>query len=60
MTTKRRRLTAQLPPTPCTPDMRAAVINEAEKRGVSIADVQRQAFTLFLAQFDSNTIASVK
>lgn len=46
---RKRRLIASLPPTPCTPELRQSVVKRADAEGVSIADVTRQALTLFLA-----------
>lgn len=51
--TKRKKLTAQLPPTPCTPAMREQMVSFAEKEGRALADVQREAFSLFLSMNDS-------
>jgi hypothetical protein len=55
-TSKRPVLTAQLPPTPCTPEMRETLVTLAKNNNVSIADIQRQAFSLFLRGCDSKTI----
>lgn len=49
---KRKILTAQLPPTPCTPEMRSRVVELAESEGRSIAEIQRDAITLFLRRHD--------
>lgn len=51
-----KRLTAQLPPTPCTPEMRENLVEVADYRGVSIAELTREAISLFLAQNDRNSI----
>lgn len=37
-----------LPPTPCTPEMHDLVRQIAQQQGTSIAEVQRQAVSLFL------------
>jgi hypothetical protein len=50
MRTKRRQFEVQLPATPCTPDLKLGIIGIAERQGVSIADVQRQAFEFFLRE----------
>lgn len=55
-TSKRPVLTAQLPPTPCTPEMRKDVVGLAEKQNITIAEIQRQAFALFLRVNDTNCI----
>lgn len=52
-TSKKPVLTAQLPPTPCTPQMRELIVKNAMQRNITIAEIQRQAFSLFLS---SNTI----
>lgn len=48
MSTRRKILIERLPQTPCTPEMKQAVIAIAEGQGCSIADVQRDAIALFL------------
>ena len=48
------RFPMQLPPTPCSAEMRGALVAVAEQGKVSLAEVQRCAFSLFLTQFDSN------
>jgi hypothetical protein len=50
---KRTKLIEQLPPTPCTKEMRAEVDALAEKMGLSIAEIQRRALSLFLSAIDS-------
>lgn len=50
MLKRRERLTAQLPPTPCTPEMRRQVEELASKGEMSIAEFQRQVMSLFLAE----------
>ncbi len=50
---KHKKLTAQLPATPCTPALRAQLESYAEKEGRALADVQREAITLFLHLNDS-------
>jgi hypothetical protein len=49
---RKKVMTVQLPPTTCTPEMRAQVVEVADRRGVSIADVVRDAITLFLHKDD--------
>lgn len=56
----RRKLTSSLPPTPCTPDMRAKVEQISKDKGVSLAEIQRDAITLFLARNERQTIKNVK
>lgn len=48
------RFDASLPPTPCTEEMRKQVEAIARKEGVSLAQVQRTAISLFLLGFGSN------
>jgi len=48
-TSKKAVLTAQLPPTPCTPQMREKLVEVARQRNITIAEIQRQAFSLFLS-----------
>ncbi len=50
--TRRPRYIAQLPATPCTPQMREQMVEIAERRGVSLAEVQREAYSFFLAHDD--------
>lgn len=50
------RLTKFLPSTPCTPTMREQMLSKAKEKGVSLAELQREAFTLFLSQNSSNAI----
>jgi len=54
-TSKRAVLTAQLPPTPCTPQMREKLVEVARQRNITIAEIQRQAFSLFLSSADTLT-----
>lgn len=56
----RAKLTSSLPPTPCTPDMRAKVEQMSKDKGVSLAEIQRDAIALFLAKNDRKSINSVK
>lgn len=55
MATK-RRMSAFLPPTPCTQDMRTKLVAVAEEQGKSIAQVQREAVSLFLSGFNTYCI----
>ncbi|MBX3082795.1 MAG: hypothetical protein KF716_14240 [Anaerolineae bacterium] len=57
---KKRQLTAQLPITPCTPEMRDNMESIAEKRGVSLAAIQREAYSFFLSSVDSKAIFNSK
>ena len=47
--TKRAVLTVTLPPTPCTPEMREDLVGLARQRNQTIAEIQREAFSLFLS-----------
>jgi len=55
MSPSRRKIhyPAQLPPTPCTRDMRERIVRVADERAISIAEVQREAFALFLSSIDN-------
>lgn len=53
-THKTKILTKQLPSTPCTPDMREAMLAISQSENKSLAEVQREAFALFLRIFGSN------
>jgi hypothetical protein len=50
--TKRAVFTAWLSATPCTPEMRERVIAIASERNLSVAELQRQAISLFLSSAD--------
>jgi dsDNA-binding SOS-regulon protein len=50
------RYTQFLPSTPCKPEMRDEMLELARKKGVSLAELQREAFSLFLSQNYSNAI----
>lgn len=50
---RRKVMTELLPSIPCTPEMRAQVVEVADRHGVSMADIVRDAITLFLSDFDS-------
>jgi len=57
MPTRRpKTLVSQLPPTPCTLEMRERMLEIADMQGKSIAEVQREAFALFLSQNDRLSI----
>ncbi len=58
MNSTKRAFRAWLPPTPCFPEMRESLIRIAEKQGKSLAQVQREAFALFLQTDDTNSITS--
>lgn len=53
-----RNFNAQLPATPCVDEMRERMIAFATKEGLSVAEVQRRAFSLFLRRNDSKAITS--
>lgn len=55
---KGKVLTKQLPPTPCTPEMRNKIEQMAHETGRSLADLQREAMSLFLARNYSKTIVN--
>lgn len=58
MLPKPKRLTATLPPTPSTPELRAKIVAIAQQHGVSIAYIQRLAFIHFLTTYDKEVIGS--
>jgi hypothetical protein len=45
---KKAKLIHTLPPTPCTPEMRDQMVQAAKNQGRSLADIQREAFSIFL------------
>lgn len=47
---RQKVLVDQLPPTPCTPDMRRQIVEISDNQGVSIAEVMRSAISLFLSK----------
>ena len=51
------KMVAQLPPTPCTQEMRDQVVAVADRDQVSVAAVQREALSLFLALRDRDSMA---
>lgn len=53
---RKATLTEQLPPTPCTPEMRSQMLEIAKEQGTSLAEVQRRAFSLFLSRGYSKSI----
>lgn len=55
---RRPVLTAQLPPTPCSPDLRERVVRLAYEQNRSIAEVTREALEFFLLQSDSKSISA--
>ncbi len=57
--TKRREFEAQLPATPCTPQLRQTMFDLADEQGVSVAELQRNAITLFLATNYSKAIENI-
>lgn len=50
------KLSARLPATPCTPEMRKRITQIADEEKVTVAEVQRNALQLFLSEFDSKTV----
>lgn len=48
----------QLPATPCTAEMRAGILEMAKARGVSLAEIQREALSFFLAENYSDAIGN--
>lgn len=54
--TKRAVLTVTLPPTPCTPEMREKMVALASVSNKTIAEIQREAFSLFLLTNDRESI----
>lgn len=50
----KRKMIARLPATPCHQKMRDDIIGVAEERGVSIVEIQRQAYALFLSTTAKN------
>jgi len=57
---RQAQMVAQLPPTPCTQEMRDQVVDFADREGVSIAEVQRQALSLFFTLSDRESIVQSK
>jgi len=49
------RLTAFLPPTPCTQEMREKVAGVAKQENVSMAEITRAALSLFLSSYVENS-----
>lgn len=47
-TTRKPVFTAQMPSTPCTPQMRAELYRIAERDNLSLAELQRRAYDIFL------------
>lgn len=54
---KRVRFDATLPATPCTPEMREKMQEVAQREEMSLAEVQRAAFSLFLSEIDNSVIS---
>lgn len=57
---KQRKLTRRLPATTCTPEMHERVTRLADSLGVSIADLQRDAISLFLRRHDKKIVRGDK
>ncbi len=60
MSNTKKKLSAWLPPTPCTPEMRERLIEVAEQEGRSLADLQRSAMSLFLSGFDKQSTGNAQ
>ncbi len=60
MRTKKSIYTEFLPSTPCTTQMREQLVNIARSQGVSIAEIQRNAYALFLAKNVSDSHINVQ
>jgi hypothetical protein len=56
--TYKAKYESMLPATPCSPELRKQIEQAAKQRGVSIAEIQREAFTFFLSGNYSQTIVS--
>ncbi len=54
--TKKPKLVAMLPATPCTPEMRKEVEDYVTSAGMSFAELHRAAIELFLRRSDSIAI----
>ena len=54
--TKQAVLIDRLPATPVTPEIREQMVARAKKAGISIAELQREAFGFFLSRDYSKTI----
>ena len=52
----KKPMTAQLPPTICTEELRERIVNLAAEQGKSIAEIQREALEFFLQSNDSKSI----
>lgn len=53
----KKRLTARLPATPCTQQMRDAFEKLAKENDCDLAELQRAAFSLFLSSSDTRSIS---
>jgi len=58
MSRTKQAMSTQLPPTPCTEKMRTEIVQIAKSQGKSIAEIQREAFALFLSQSESKAIGN--
>jgi hypothetical protein len=58
LATKKAVLTAWLSATPCTPEMREKVVAIASARNESVAEIQRQAISLFLSTADRVSVTN--
>ena len=52
----RKRLSARLPATPCTQEMRDAMVKLAHENQCDLAELQRAAFSLFLLSPDTKSV----
>lgn len=56
---KRERMTARLPVTPCSIEMRESMEEIASEEGVTLAHLQRYAFEFFLSSHVRKTDAKI-
>jgi hypothetical protein len=56
MATKKKTMVAYLPVTPCTMDMKDRMLKIASDKGISLAELQREAFRVFLTKSDTKSI----
>ncbi len=54
----KQRMTALLPSTPCTQQMRDDLVAMAEREGKSLSQLQRQAVALFLSKNDMKNVTN--
>lgn len=58
MNKTKRRMSASLPRTPCTPELRDRMVTYAAKEGRSLTDIQRDAIALFLSKNDTQSVVN--